>query len=96
MKEVVGEPNSETLIEVLKNSDSGNLYQLTPVTGRKHQLRMHLSALGIPISNDALYPRLNLAAEDDFSRPLKLLAKLISFQDPLSGQERYFESTGKL
>lgn len=96
MKEAAGEPNSETNIEVLKHNDSGNLYQLIPVTGRKHQLRVHLSALGIAIINDTLYPRLSFPEEDDFSKPLKLLAKSISFQDPLSGQERYFESSGKL
>ena len=96
MKEAPGEPNSETHIELLKNSDSATLYQLIPVTGRKHQLRVHLSALGIAIINDTLYPRTSFAEEDDFSRPLKLLAKSISFQDPLSGQERYFESGGEL
>ena len=96
MKEAAGEPNSETNIEIIKHGDSGNLYQLIPVTGRKHQLRVHLSALGIAIINDMLYPRMSFPEEDDFSRPLKLLAKSISFQDPLTGQERYFESSGKL
>lgn len=96
MKEVAGEPNSETTIDILRHSDSATLYQLIPVTGRKHQLRVHLSALGIAIINDTLYPQMNLPDEDDFSKPLKLLAKSISFQDPLSCQERYFESTGKL
>jgi tRNA pseudouridine32 synthase/23S rRNA pseudouridine746 synthase len=96
MKEAAGEPNSETYIEVRENRDSVNLYELIPITGKKHQLRVHLSVLGIPIINDALYPLRSVPAEDDFSRPLKLLAKSISFQDPLSGQERYFESGGKL
>jgi len=96
MKETSGEPNSETYIEVLKNCDSEALYQLTPVTGKKHQLRLHLSALGVAIINDTLYPRLSSAGDDDFSRPLKLLAKSISFQDPVSGQERYFESSRRL
>jgi tRNA pseudouridine32 synthase/23S rRNA pseudouridine746 synthase len=96
MKEVGGESNSETYIEILKNCDSETLYQLTPVTGRKHQLRVHLSALGIPTVNDTLYPSLNLPEDDDFSRPLKLLAKSISFEDPVNGQERYFESSRTL
>lgn len=96
MKEAAGEPNSETYIEVLKNRDSVTLYQLIPITGRKHQLRVHLSVLGIAIINDTLYPRRSFPEDDDFSRPLKLLAKSISFQDPLSGQEHYFESGGKL
>lgn len=96
MKETAGEPNSETYIELLNNNDSVTLYQLIPLTGRKHQLRVHLSALGIPIMNDTLYPRRSFPEEDDFSRPLKLLAKSISFRDPLNGKEHYFESGGKL
>lgn len=96
MKEVAGKPNSETYIEVLKQMGVVTLYQLSPVTGRKHQIRLHLSALGIPIVNDKLYPDLSFASEDDFSNPLKLLAKSVSFEDPLTGQERYFASARKL
>ena len=96
MKEVEGEPNSETRIDVLKEMNGAALYRLIPVTGRKHQLRLHLSALGIPIVNDRLYPEVSVAGEDDFSNPLKLLAKSVRFRDPLTGRERYFESAGKL
>jgi tRNA pseudouridine32 synthase/23S rRNA pseudouridine746 synthase len=100
MKEVAGEPNSETHIDVRKQMSGVTLYQLKPVTGRKHQLRLHLSALGIPIVNDKLYPEISCArefnSEDDFSEPLKLLAKSISFPCPLTGRERYFESARKL
>lgn len=96
MKEAAGETNSETYIEVIENRDSATLYQLIPVTGKKHQLRVHLSALGIPIINDALYPLISATEEDDFSTPLKLLAKSISFQDPLTGKEHHFESGAKL
>jgi tRNA pseudouridine32 synthase/23S rRNA pseudouridine746 synthase len=105
MKEVRGEANSETYIDVLTHSvtrkeqlaGSANccgttLYKLVPVTGKKHQLRLHLAALGIPIVNDKLYPNMTYAEEDDFSNPLKLLAKSICFQDPLTGRECYFES----
>jgi tRNA pseudouridine32 synthase/23S rRNA pseudouridine746 synthase len=96
MKEVEGEPNSETYIDVIKRMKDVTLYQLSPVTGRKHQLRLHLSALGIPIVNDKLYPEMRPVKEDDFSCPLKLLAKSVSFHDPLTGRERYFESSRKL
>jgi tRNA pseudouridine32 synthase/23S rRNA pseudouridine746 synthase len=92
MKEVAGEANSETHISVINNQGSLSLYQLLPITGRKHQLRLHLAALGAPITNDKLYPVLTASETDDFSRPLKLLAKSISFRDPLSGREHYFES----
>jgi tRNA pseudouridine32 synthase/23S rRNA pseudouridine746 synthase len=100
MKEVEGEPNAETAIDVIKRVgvDGASLYQLRPLTGKKHQLRLHLAALGIPIINDRLYP--NCMSEpnnqDDFSNPLKLLAKSIAFKDPVSGRERYFESARQL
>ena len=96
MKEVPGEANSETHVSVLSNLGRLSLYQLLPLTGKKHQLRLHLAALGIPVVNDKLYPELTPSADDDFSRPLKLLAKSISFQDPLSGREHYFESGTRL
>jgi tRNA pseudouridine32 synthase/23S rRNA pseudouridine746 synthase len=92
MKEVAGEPNAETYINPISNLGPITQYQLVPVTGRKHQLRLHLAALGIPVINDKLYPAMTHSADDDFTSPLKLLAKSISFQDPLTGQEHYFES----
>lgn len=96
MKEVAGEANSETHVSVLSTRGSLSLYQLLPLTGKKHQLRLHLAALGIPVVNDKLYPALNASTDDDFSKPLKLLAKSISFRDPLSNREHYFESGTRL
>jgi tRNA pseudouridine32 synthase/23S rRNA pseudouridine746 synthase len=92
MQELCGEPNSETHIELLEDRGGVALYRLRPVTGKKHQLRLHLAALGIPIINDSFYPELLAEKGDDFSRPLQLLARSISFKDPYTGLERYFES----
>lgn len=96
MKEVEGKPNSETTIAVLQVLSGTTRFQIIPVTGRKHQIRLHMSALGIPILNDTLYPEMRSFEDDDFSHPLQLLAKSVSFQDPLTGRERYFESSRKL
>ena len=96
MKEVEGEANSETYIDIFEKNKDTTRFQLRPVTGRKHQLRLHMAALGMPVVNDKLYPDISLAEPDDFSTPLKLLAKSIAFQDPLTGQEHYFESTRNL
>jgi tRNA pseudouridine32 synthase / 23S rRNA pseudouridine746 synthase len=96
MQETSGAPNAETHIDVLQTCDDHTLYQLTPVTGRKHQLRVHMASLGIPIVNDSLYPALVPAKENDFSSPLQLLAKAVAFVDPLSGEPRRFESRRRL
>jgi len=96
MKEIPGSPNSETHIAVIDNVGSLNLYQLRAITGRKHQLRLHMAALEIPVINDKLYPVLTTSDSDDFSRPLKLLARSISFQDPVTGRRHFFESSRKL
>jgi len=96
MREVDGAANSETLIDILEKRGECNLYQLQPITGKKHQLRLHLAALGIPIINDAFYPEVQPDKADDVSCPLQLLARAISFQDPLTGQMHYFESRRKL
>ena len=92
MQEVNGMPNSETLIDVIDSDGPLWRYALEPITGKKHQLRVHMAALGAPIVNDVFYPQLSDVAVDDHARPLKLLARSLAFVDPLSGVERWFES----
>lgn len=92
MRETDGEPNSQTIIDLLERRGDVALYRLTPVTGRKHQLRVHMASLGIPIISDSLYPRLTPDRSDDYSRPLQLLAKALAFTDPLTGATRELES----
>ena len=88
-----GEPNAETLVESI--SPDG-LYRLTPGTGRTHQLRVHMTSLGMPIYGDPLYPNVISVPDDDFSQPLQLLAQRIEFQDPVSGALRRFVSSRRL
>ena len=92
MQEVAGPPNSESRIHVLDASGDVWRYALEPVTGRKHQLRVHMAALGAPILNDRFYPHLDDESPDDYTRPLQLLAQSLAFIDPLTGSQRVFES----
>lgn len=94
MQEVQGDFNSDTLIEVVEIKEPWAKYKLTPGSGKKHQLRCHLNALNIPIQYDQIYPVLTPYQEYelDFSKPLQLLAKALSFEDPISKTFRSFAS----
>lgn len=96
MAEVDGGANSETRVDVIDRGDTTWRYRLQPVTGRKHQLRVHMAALGSAILGDPLYPQLQPQAADDYGRPLMLLARSLDFIDPLSGQPRVFRSRREL
>lgn len=91
MREVDGEPDSHTRVAVIDGDGAVWRYALEPVTGRKHQLRVHMAALGAPILGDRLYPRL-LDTAPDHARPLQLLARELAFADPLDGRVRRFRS----
>ncbi|MCX7514108.1 pseudouridine synthase [Frateuria hangzhouensis] len=96
MREADGEANSETRVDVIERGPRWWRYALDPHTGRKHQLRVHMAALGAPIRNDRFYPALQDREEDDPGRPLQLLARALAFVDPLSGRPRQFRSARSL
>ncbi|PQP23638.1 pseudouridine synthase [Rhodococcus opacus] len=87
-----GEPNSETVVDLIEARDGRARYRLLPKTGRTHQLRLHMSSLGLPIEGDNYYPDFRRSEPGDFSTPLRLLARAIEFTDPRSGEVRRFES----
>jgi tRNA pseudouridine32 synthase/23S rRNA pseudouridine746 synthase len=96
MQEGEGASNTETRIEVSECNGEFWRYALYPVTGKKHQLRVHMAALGAPICNDPFYPQVLKDVVDDFNQPLKLLAHSLDFVDPLSGLPRHFQTQLKL
>ncbi|GAA0910770.1 RluA family pseudouridine synthase [Streptomyces thermoalcalitolerans] len=93
-REVAGEPNAVTRVELIEHRADGLArYRLVPRTGQTHQLRVHMSALGVPILGDPLYPVVTgPVPADDFRRPLQLLARTLEFTDPVTGAERRFTS----
>ncbi|WP_369221875.1 RluA family pseudouridine synthase [Streptomyces sp. R39] len=92
-RETDGEPNAETLVELAEHREGLGRYRLTPHTGQTHQLRVHMSALGVPILGDPLYPVVTGPVPDgDFRRPLQLLARSLEFTDPVTGVEHRLRS----
>jgi len=94
--EVEGPSNAVTHIRPLQVVNAQALYELKPVTGQRHQLRVHMNALGLPIRGDGIYPVLTPEGETNFQHPLQLLAKYLSFKDPMTGSIKEFESNRQL
>ncbi|MFI6208562.1 RluA family pseudouridine synthase [Streptomyces sp. NPDC051041] len=94
-REVPGEPNAVSRIELIEHRAADGLarYRLVPGTGQTHQLRVHMAALGVPILGDPLYPEVTgPGPAGDFRRPLQLLARSLEFTDPVTGADRRFRS----
>ncbi len=91
-------PNSHTRIECLAVQGPRALYRLLPSTGKRHQLRVHMWALGLPIEGDQFYPVVRRGPDEpeDYAQTLQLLARGLRFVDPISGQPRAFESQRSL
>lgn len=87
--------NSSTHIQLLQRQGDWGLYQLQPVSGRRHQLRVQMAGLGAPLRYDWLYGQ-GLARPDDFATPLQLLAHELHFDDPVTGHHHHFCSQQRL
>ncbi|QFU21187.1 pseudouridine synthase [Shewanella eurypsychrophilus] len=85
MQVVDGESNTHSEISLIDIKGDIGLFKLSPITGRTHQLRVHMQSLGMSILNDRCYPQLQPKSDDDYTRPLKLVAKRLKFQDPVTG-----------
>jgi 23S rRNA pseudouridine1911/1915/1917 synthase len=81
--------DAETFFKVLRVFKDTTLLEIRPVTGRTHQIRVHLAASGHPVAGDSLYGRKKAARK--FPR-LFLHAYTISFVHPGTGQRLEFAS----
>lgn len=83
---VDGAPNSSTRITAIESHGEATVFQLKPVTGKKHQLRLHMCHIGFPILNDPFYPEL-CPQKEGFDEPLQLLAQTLAFRDPITKED---------
>jgi len=81
--------DAETLYRVLRVFDDTTLLEIRPLTGRTHQIRVHLAAAGHPIVGDRLYGRKKAS-----KKPARLFlhAHTISFVHPATGLRLEFVS----
>jgi tRNA pseudouridine32 synthase / 23S rRNA pseudouridine746 synthase len=96
MKTEAGLVNARSKIDLVQREGGVARFLLNPVTGKTHQLRVHMSGLGYGILNDRYYPTLQKERADDFANPLQLVAKYVRFQDPITGKTMEFESPRQL
>lgn len=82
----IGKP-SKTLYEVLSRHEDHTRVSLVPVTGRSHQLRVHMMALGHPILGDLFYAPEDVCAK---SERLLLHACDLGFDHPVTGKKMRF------
>ena len=68
------------------NNENVSLLNLFAVTGRKHQLRKQLAAIGYPIIGDKKYTIKSQLVTDNGKEKLQLHARGIIFQNPISGK----------
>ena len=78
---------SRTAYKVLKQTKDYSLLEVDLLTGRKHQIRVHLAGIGHPVVGDDRYGK-------DYSRHrrLALHAHSVSFKHPFSGEPLTFET----
>lgn len=106
-RNVDGAPNAFTVVESVRALDIERQrhlqslhgtneklarYVLKPLTGKTHQLRMHMLSAGVPILGDPAYPTVKPLGDEDYSVPMHLTAKRLEFEDPFSGEHRSFEA----
>jgi tRNA pseudouridine32 synthase/23S rRNA pseudouridine746 synthase len=91
-----GTVNARSHIQRLEIKNDRARFRLRPITGKTHQLRIHMSGLGFRIVNDRYYPDLLPHSTDDFDRPLQLLARRVRFHDPVTNDAMMFQSEREL
>lgn len=77
---------AETRLKILKRGPSNVLIEAQPMTGRTHQIRVHLYALGFPLLGDTLYS----APETDLIARPALHAHTLTFTHPTSNERVTF------
>ncbi|PPR09918.1 MAG: Ribosomal large subunit pseudouridine synthase A [Proteobacteria bacterium] len=85
--------HAKTLYKVIDRTDKVTKLSLTPVTGRSHQLRVHLLSLGFPIVGDSLYSE---GEALEYADRLQLHSCMLTFKHPITKKDIKIEAPAKL
>ncbi len=96
MKNSDGPINARTLIRKIGGKDDLIKFRIEPLTGKGHQIRLHLQIIGSHIINDRYHPELQPEQPGNFENPLQLIARELEFDDPITGERYMFKSSRKL
>jgi tRNA pseudouridine32 synthase / 23S rRNA pseudouridine746 synthase len=96
MKNADGPVNARTLIKKIDEKGELAKFRIEPLTGKGHQIRLHLQMIGSVILNDRYHPSLQPENPNDFNNPLQLIARQLSFTDPITGNHLEFISPREL
>ncbi len=88
-QQAVRDKQEESAQQVIDDCHQTTLVELSPVTGRSHQLRVHMLALGHPILGDRLYAHPSALG---LSKRLQLHAQHITFKQPTTGEQLNFSA----
>lgn len=96
-REDPGEVNAITdvrlLVSFTDESGEWGLYEVRPLTGRTHQIRVHMTSLGLPLRGDKLYPvPLNDFDVEDPDNPMQLISRSMTFVHPMTGESVMIDS----
>ncbi len=89
MHEVPGTPNAITAMAVVEQEGPWARYRLEPITGKRHQLRVHMAALGLPLCGDCFYPEVNDPPEGDYREHHRVPNSLIDNEFSALGEPRW-------
>lgn len=82
----------ETDVHVVRKGKDSTLCEVSLITGRKHQIRIHLSSIGHPIIGDPVYGNRNINKKYKLDHQL-LIASTLTFTDPIGSLEYLKDKT---
>ena len=94
VKDPIDDKDARTILSHVAHKDGRSLLDVRLLTGRKHQIRRHLSGIGFPVFGDRLYGGFEGKSCDDLN--LQLQAVSLNFTCPFTEKKQHFAVADEL